>query len=53
MRLYTDENFPQDVVAVLRSLGHDVRTALEDGKANQRIPMKKCCAVPANLGVCF
>ncbi|WP_124975042.1 DUF5615 family PIN-like protein [Aphanothece sacrum] len=37
-RLYADENFPLPVVAFLRSFGHDVLTAKEAGKANQRIP---------------
>jgi hypothetical protein len=38
MKLYADENFPLDVVKELRNLGHDVITALEDGKANLLIP---------------
>jgi hypothetical protein len=37
MSLYADENFPLRVVQELRRLGHDVLTALEDGKANQAI----------------
>ena len=37
MWLYADENFPLRVVEELRRLGHDVLTALEDGKANQAI----------------
>jgi hypothetical protein len=37
MTLYADENFPLRVVEELRRLGHDVLTALEDGKANQAI----------------
>ena len=37
MLLYADENFPLRVVEELRRLGHDVLTALEDGKANQAI----------------
>src|SRR6185295_10658536 len=37
MALYADENFPLRVVEELRRLGHDVLTALEDGKANQSI----------------
>jgi hypothetical protein len=35
---YADENFPLPVVEALRSLGHDVLTALEAGQANQRVP---------------
>jgi hypothetical protein len=37
MLFYADENFPLDVVAELRNLGHDVLTAFEDGRANQKI----------------
>ena len=37
MALYADENFPLRVVDELRRLGHDVITALEDGRANQSI----------------
>ncbi|MEP0915880.1 DUF5615 family PIN-like protein [Leptolyngbya sp. DQ-M1] len=37
-RLYADEQFPYPVVEFLRSLGHDVLTAQEAGKANQGIP---------------
>ena len=35
MRLYADENFSLAVTIALRALGHDVLTALEDGRANQ------------------
>jgi hypothetical protein len=35
--LYADENVPLRVVEELRRLGHDVLTALEDGKANQAV----------------
>jgi len=35
--LYADENFPLEVVEVLRRLGHDVLTSLEAGQANQGI----------------
>src|SRR5882724_12132938 len=40
MALYADENFPLRVVQELRRLGHDVLTALEDGRANQSITDK-------------
>ena len=36
--LYADENVDHRVVDHLRAAGHDVLTALEDGRANQRIP---------------
>jgi hypothetical protein len=32
MRLYADEDFPLPAVEELRRLGHDVRTAQEDGR---------------------
>jgi hypothetical protein len=35
---YSNENFPIGVVEALRQLGHDVRTSLEAGNANQSIP---------------
>ncbi|MFM6081390.1 MAG: DUF5615 family PIN-like protein [Dolichospermum sp.] len=37
-RFYADEQFPFLVVEILRSLGHDVLTVQEAGKAEQRIP---------------
>jgi predicted nuclease of predicted toxin-antitoxin system len=37
-RLYSNENFPRQVVEALRRLGHDVLTIQETGKAGQRIP---------------
>jgi len=37
-RPYSNENFPLQVVAGLRGLGHDVLTLYESGKANQSIP---------------
>ncbi|HEY7423269.1 MAG TPA: DUF5615 family PIN-like protein [Gemmataceae bacterium] len=36
--LYADEDFSYPVVEELRRLGHDVLTAHEAGRANQRIP---------------
>jgi len=38
MNFYADENFPRPVVIALRVLGHDVLTAHEDGRANQKVP---------------
>lgn len=37
-RLYSNENFPFQVVRELRLFGHDVVTVLESGKAGQAIP---------------
>jgi predicted nuclease of predicted toxin-antitoxin system len=36
-RLYSNKNFPQEVVEVLRQLGHDVLTTHQAGKSNQSI----------------
>jgi len=47
-RLYTDENFPFPVVSFLRTLGHDVLTALEAGQANQKIPDEAVLAFATN-----
>lgn len=37
-RLYSNENFPLPVVEVLRTMGHDVLTIQETGKADQSAP---------------
>ena len=37
-RFYADEQFPFQVVELLRNVGHDVLTVQEAGNANQRIP---------------
>jgi predicted nuclease of predicted toxin-antitoxin system len=37
-RLYANENFPRQVVEALRTLGHDVLTTADAGKADQAIP---------------
>jgi predicted nuclease of predicted toxin-antitoxin system len=50
MQLYADENFPLDVVKELRNLGHDVITALEDGKANLLIPDERVLERAIELG---
>lgn len=36
--LYSDEDVRLQLVKILRSLGHDVVTAADDGRAGQRIP---------------
>jgi len=41
MLFYADENFPFDTVVELRRLGHDVLTALEDERANQKVSDEK------------
>ncbi len=35
---YSNENFPIDMVTILRELGHNVLTSYEAGQANQGIP---------------
>ena len=37
-RLYADENFPHQVVELLRQLGHDVVTALDAKQAGKAVP---------------
>ena len=49
MRLYADENFSLAVTMALRALGHDVLTALEDGRANQAIPDEQVLARATEL----
>lgn len=36
-RLYANENFPRQVVELLRAFGHDILTVQEAGKADQGI----------------
>jgi hypothetical protein len=43
-RFYADEQFPFQVVKLLRNLGHDVVTVQEVGNANQRIPDEQVLA---------
>jgi len=38
MNFYADEDFPRPVITALRVFGHDVLTAHEDGRANQKVP---------------
>lgn len=49
MRFYADENFPLTVVSELKNLGHDVLTALEDERANQKISDEKVLERAAEL----
>ena len=39
-RFYSNENFPLPVVEALRTLGHDVLTIQEAGRADQSLPDK-------------
>jgi Domain of unknown function (DUF5615) len=49
-QLYADESCPGPIVRHLRSLGHDVLTAYEDGRANQGIPDSDVLARATALG---
>ncbi|BAZ10191.1 hypothetical protein NIES4071_20050 [Calothrix sp. NIES-4071] len=48
-RLYADEQFPRETVLILRTLGHDVLTVQEAGKANQGIPDDEVVAFAASI----
>jgi Domain of unknown function (DUF5615) len=50
MKFYADENFALAVVVELRKLGHDVLTAFEDEKANQKIPDDNVLTRASELG---
>lgn len=50
MALYADENFPLRVVEELRRLGHDVITALEDGRANQSVTDRQLLERATEIG---
>jgi predicted nuclease of predicted toxin-antitoxin system len=47
-RLYADEQYPYPVVEFLRTLGHDVLTVQEAGKANQGIADSDVLAFATN-----
>jgi len=49
-RLYSNENFPLPVVEKLRSLGHDVRTIQEAGRADQAQPDPEVLAFATSEG---
>lgn len=49
-KLYADENFPLRTIEELRSLGYDVLTTFEDGKANQAVPDEEILARAVELG---
>lgn len=38
LKFYSNENFPMEMVYLLRSLGYNVLTSYEAGQANQKIP---------------
>jgi len=49
IKLYADENIPKSVITILRELGHNILTAQEAGKANQRIPDPEVLAYATQL----
>jgi predicted nuclease of predicted toxin-antitoxin system len=49
-KLYSNENFPLPVVERLRSLGHDVVTIQETGKADQAMPDREVLAFAIREG---
>jgi predicted nuclease of predicted toxin-antitoxin system len=49
-RLYSNENFPRQIVLALRARGHDVLTILEAGLANQEIPDAEVLAYASREG---
>jgi hypothetical protein len=48
--LFGDENVHRGLVDALRALGHDVLTAYEAGRANQKIPDADQLAYATSLG---
>ena len=48
--LYADENVPRALIDALRTLGHDVLTAYDDGRANQGILDADVLARAVQLG---
>ncbi len=49
-RLYADEDIPRPLVEHLRSLGHDILTALEAGQANQSVKDSNVLTHAISLG---
>ena len=50
LKFYSNENFPIDMVYLLRSLGYDVLTSYEAGQANQKIPDEQVFIYATNAG---
>lgn len=49
-RIYANENFYYDAVAILIDLGHDVLTTRDVGKANRKIPDEDVLAYAKDEG---
>ncbi|HAZ46107.1 MAG TPA: hypothetical protein DDW76_16065 [Cyanobacteria bacterium UBA11369] len=50
LKFYSNENFPMEMVYLLRSLGYDVLTSYEAGQANQKIPDDRVLIYATNAG---
>lgn len=50
LKFYSNENFPIEMVDLLRSLGYDVLTSYEAGQANQKIPDDEVLMYATNAG---
>jgi predicted nuclease of predicted toxin-antitoxin system len=50
IKLYSNENFPMDIVIELRRFGYDVLTSYEAGQANQGIPDEDVLAFATQNG---
>ncbi len=48
--IYANENFPRRVVEALRTLGHDVLTSQEAGRANQMVPDEEVLSFAVEQG---
>jgi predicted nuclease of predicted toxin-antitoxin system len=50
LKFYSNENFPIEMVDLLRSRGYDVLTSYEAGQANQKIPDDEVLMYAINAG---
>ncbi|MFB2979785.1 DUF5615 family PIN-like protein [Microseira sp. BLCC-F43] len=50
LKFYSNENFPMEMVYLMRSLGYDVLTSYEAGQANQKIPDEGVLIYATNAG---
>ncbi|MEG4028717.1 MULTISPECIES: DUF5615 family PIN-like protein [unclassified Microcoleus] len=50
LKFYSNENFPIEMVNLLRSRGYDVLTSYEAGQANQKIPDDEVLMYATNAG---
>ena len=50
LKFYSNENFPIEMVNLLRARGYDVLTSYEAGQANQKIPDDEVLMYATNAG---